>query len=203
MAVIFVTKIENGETKNEGLCLKCAKEIGIPQVNNIIQKLGISDEDLESMENSMGEVLAENGNGDDNEDSPHAPSLDIGKLLNQMNFGPVGNPNMFPGSPNDPNTPINPNKNNGLGRNGKAFAEQKKEKRPVMRKFVPMYCRDLSQAAKEGKLDPVIGREKEVARTMQILTRRQELNIGAHGFHLGKTLPEDGKKTLFFINAFA
>lgn len=193
MAVIFVTKIENGETKNEGLCLKCAKEIGIPQVNNIIQKLGISDEDLETMENSMGEVLADSGNGDDSEDSPHAPSLDIGKLLNQMNFGNVGNPNYFPGSPNDPNTPINPNKMNGLGRNGKALGEQKKEKRPVMRKFVPMYCRDLSQAAKEGKLDPVIGREKEVARTMQILTRRQKNNpclIGEAG--VGKTAIAEG-----------
>ena len=191
MAVIFVTKIENGETKNEGLCLKCAKEIGIPQVNNIIQKLGISDEDLESMEDSMGEVLAESSNGDDSEDSPHAPSLDIGKILNQMNFGPIGNPN--PNAlPNNQNNQ-NQNKNNGLGRNGKNYTDQKKEKRPVMRKFVPMYCRDLSQAAKEGKLDPVIGREKEVSRTMQILTRRQKNNpclIGEAG--VGKTAIAEG-----------
>ncbi len=193
MAVIFVTKIENGETKNEGLCLKCAKEIGIPQVNNIIQKLGISDEDLESMEDSMGEVLADSANGDDNEDSPHAPSLDIGKILSQMNFGPVGNPNPIPNPNGLPNGQNNPNRNNGLGRNGKNYVDQKKEKRPIMRKFVPMYCRDLSQAAKEGKLDPVIGREKEITRTMQILTRRQKNNpclIGEAG--VGKTAIAEG-----------
>ncbi len=187
MAVIFVTKIENGETKNEGLCLKCAKEIGIPQVNNIIQKLGISDEDLEGMEDSMGELLSANQNGDEDENSPHAPSLDIGKMLNQMNFGPIGN---LPQKDN----PENPNiKNNGLGRNGKNYQEQKKEKRPFNRKFVPMYCRDLTQAAKDGKLDPVIGREKEVSRTMQILTRRQKNNpclIGEAG--VGKTAIAEG-----------
>ena len=188
MAVIFVTKIENGETKNEGLCLKCAKEIGIPQVNNIIQKLGISDDDLESMEDSMGEMLSDN-TGNEDENSPHAPSLDIGKILSQMNFGPVGNQNMVPKGNQDNQN----NKNNGLGRNGKNYQDQKKEKRQIQRKFVPMYCRDLSQAAKEGKLDPVIGREKEVERTMQILTRRQKNNpclIGEAG--VGKTAIAEG-----------
>ena len=133
MAVIFVTKIENGETKNEGLCLKCAKEIGIPQVNNIIQKLGISDDDLESMEDSMGEMLSDN-TGNEDENSPHAPSLDIGKILSQMNFGPVGNQNMIPKGNQDNQN----NKNNGLGRNGKNYQDQKKEKRQIQRKFVPM-----------------------------------------------------------------
>ena len=69
MAVVFVTRLENGETKNEGLCLKCAKELEIPQVNDILEKMGISDEDLENMENEIGSMLPTEGNDTDPDDS--------------------------------------------------------------------------------------------------------------------------------------
>ena len=97
MAVLFITKIENNETKNEGLCLKCAKELGIPQVDSILSGMGISEEDFEVMENDlqsmmMGEDAAEDDEGfDDEEDETQpgesrTPSLDFSKLFNQFPF---------------------------------------------------------------------------------------------------------------------
>ena len=158
MAVVFVTRLENGETKNEGLCLKCAKELEIPQVNDILEKMGISDEDLENMENEIGSMLPTEGNDTDPDDSAsRAPAVDFEKL-----FGPI------PGFPM-------PKANGG-------------EKKKPQRKFLPMYCRDLTSDARAGKLDRVIGRDKEVTRMLQILTRRQKNNpclIGEAG--VGKT----------------
>ena len=167
MAVVFVTKIENGETKNEGLCLKCAKEIGIPQVNDILEKMGISDDDLENMENELGTMLPTEQENDDDDPASRAPAVDIAKILGNM-----------PGIPLD-----------ALERqNGKAKKSGEKQPRKIQRKYLPIYCRDLTAAAKEGKLDRVIGRDREVARMMQILTRRQKNNpclIGEAG--VGKT----------------
>ena len=172
MAVVFVTRLENGETKNEGLCLKCAKELEIPQVNDILEKMGISDEDLENMENEIGSMLPTEGNDTDPDDSAsRAPAVDFEKL-----FGPI------PGFPM-------PKANGGeKKKENQSTSPKNGEKKKPQRKFLPMYCRDLTSDARAGKLDRVIGRDKEVTRMLQILTRRQKNNpclIGEAG--VGKT----------------
>ena len=171
MAVVFVTRMENGETKNEGLCLKCAKELGIPQVNDILEKMGISDDDLENMENEIGSMFPSGDDGDPDDPASRAPAVDFEKLFGSM-----------PGFPA-------PNHAGGEKR-GEGQSQQKGsgEKRKPQKKFLSMYCRDLTADAREGKLDKVIGREKEVTRMLQILTRRQKNNpclIGEAG--VGKT----------------
>ena len=185
MAVLFITKIENNETKNEGLCLKCAKELGIPQVDSMLSSMGISDEELEDMENNLEALMT----GEDDEDiddeddefpnepgESRTPSLDFAKLFNSFPFGGQ-----------------KPEKKDGDGakdadkkKNKKEERERKKEDKK--KKYLGMYCRDLTRAAREGKLDEVIGRERETARMMQILSRRQKNNpclIGEPG--VGKT----------------
>ena len=95
MAVLFITKIENNETKNEGLCLKCAKELGIPQVDSVLSGMGITDEDFEAMENDLQSLMdmgEEEGEEDfeeeDNEPGEsRTPSLDFAKLFNHFPFG--------------------------------------------------------------------------------------------------------------------
>ena len=171
MAVVFITKLENGEKKNEGVCITCAKELGLPLDNmlgDMIKKLGISPEELSGMEDEMTKMM-ENG-GDlpmmmddaDVDDEARAPAIDLQKL-----FG--GN------SANNPNV-----------EGGKAHGDEKnKEKK---RKFLDSYCKDLTKEAREGKLDAIVGREKELARVIQILSRRQKNNpclIGEPG--VGKT----------------
>ena len=84
MAVVFVTRMENGETKNEGLCLKCAKELGIPQVNDILEKMGISDDDLENMENEIGSMFPSGDDGDPDDPASRAPAVDFEKLFGSM-----------------------------------------------------------------------------------------------------------------------
>jgi len=171
MAVVFVTKLENNEAKNEGLCLVCAKELGIPQVKDILDKMGISDDDLENMDNEMTGLIAsaEGDDGDnesDGEPDTRAPSMDFGKLFGGLPFGAPKN-----GEPS------------GKGTSKKDKKDKKNEKR-----YLGQYCRDLTAAARDGKLDEVIGREREVGRMMQILTRRQKNNpclIGEPG--VGKT----------------
>ena len=171
MAVVFVTKLENGETKNEGLCLQCAREIGIPQVKDIIDKMGLSEEDLENMENEIGAMLPNEEENDDDDPASRAPAVDFGKIFGNM-----------PGFP----MPSGNQQQKGQGEKTKKDGEKPPKK--IQKKFLSIYCRDLTQAAKDGKLDKVIGREKEVQRMMQILTRRQKNNpclIGEAG--VGKT----------------
>jgi len=171
MAVVFVTKIENEKSSNEGLCLKCAKELGIPQVRDILEKMGIGDDELDSIDNEIAAMMpidGENGDGDgEGDNDSRTPAVDFGKL-----FG--GFP--FPGAGGDAS------KEKGEGKD-----KAKKEKKSN-RKFLESYCRDLTRAAREGRLDAVIGRDREVARMMQILSRRQKNNpclIGEPG--VGKT----------------
>ena len=172
MAVVFITKLENGEKKNEGVCITCAKELGLPLDNmlgDMIKKFGISPEELSGMEDEMTKMM-ENGGDlpmmmDDeglDDDEARAPAIDLQKL-----FG--GN------SANNPNV-----------EGAKAHSDEKnKEKK---RKFLDSYCKDLTKEAREGKLDAIVGREKELARVIQILSRRQKNNpclIGEPG--VGKT----------------
>ena len=166
VAVVFVTKLENNEAKNDGLCLVCAKELGIPQVKDILDKMGIGDEELQNMDNEMNALMNvdESDDGDDDSPETRTPAVDFGKLFGGLPFGA-------------------PKKDDGKKGEGK----QKKEKKSE-RKYLSTYCRDLTAAAREGKLDAVIGREREVGRMMQILTRRQKNNpclIGEPG--VGKT----------------
>ena len=174
MAVIFITKIENGEKKNEGVCLSCAKELGLPLENmlgDMMGKLGISGEDLASMEEDMarlmegGELPMMNDDGDidrDPDDDGGAPAIDLKKL-----FGDKG--------ANEPNV---------VG----AKNEDKQKNSDKKRKFLDTYCKNLNKEAERGRLDAIVGREKELARVIQILSRRQKNNpclIGEPG--VGKT----------------
>lgn len=175
MAVLFITKIENNETKNEGLCLKCAKELGIPQVDSILTNMGISDDDLENMENDLEGLIATGEIPDDGSDDEHesrTPALDLSKIFGSLPLGPM------PGT----------DKNRSEREKNQKKNDKSAKKEEKSRKYLDNYCRDLTRDAKEGKLDAVIGRERETARVMQILTRRQKNNpclIGEPG--VGKT----------------
>ena len=172
MAVVFITKLENGEKKNEGVCITCAKELGLPLDNmlgDMMNKLGISSEELAGMEDDMAKMMEEGGNlpaimeGDVDDDEATTPAIDLQKL--------------FGGKPtNSPNV-----------EGGKANTDEKK-KENKSRKFLDTYCKNLNAEAINGKLDAIVGREKELARVIQILSRRQKNNpclIGEPG--VGKT----------------
>ncbi len=179
MAVIFVTKVENGEKATKGLCMKCAKEMGVPIdniVGNMMNQFGISPEQLENAEEDLGVMLSESGTPSDCDDKEDggAPAIDIPKLFRDAGLFAQGNVNL----------PTEPKPADGDGKK----KEKKKEKEEKKLKFLTTYCRNLTKFAKEGKLDKIIGREKEIARVIQILCRRQKNNpclIGEPG--VGKT----------------
>ena len=171
VAVVFVTKLENGNKTNEGLCLKCAKELGIPvdnMIGDVMNQFGVSADQLESMEDELGGFL-QNGllptENDDLEEGG-APAIDMPKL-----FGEGGNIPMP--------MPSEPQKGAKKGNNAE---------KPKRYKYLDTYCRNLTKKASDGKLDRIIGRERELARVIQILCRRQKNNpclIGEPG--VGKT----------------
>ena len=149
-AVVFITKFENGKSVQEGLCLRCAKELGITQVDNVLQNMGISDEDIDNMENEMNALISGGDDGDTpdggEENESRAPAIDFAKL-----FG--GIPPFGAGAQQGAQSTAGGAKNADSG---------KKEKKPA-RKFLSLYCKDLTASAREGKLDAVIGRERETA----------------------------------------
>ena len=181
IAVVFITKIENGNSLNEGYCLKCARTLGIPQIDQAVKNMGFSDEDLDNLSDEMSSVFGqmENHDGDDeNLDSRTATF----PMINQL-FG--GNPP----AKNDGNLPAkrkeDPSGDEETDKHGK-----KKNKK---HKFLDNYCLDLTGRAREGKLDVVIGRDVETERVVQILNRRQKNNpclIGEPG--VGKTAIAEG-----------
>ena len=180
-AVVFITKIEAGQTRNEGLCLKCAREMHIKPVDDMIEKLGLTDEDLESfsgnMMNALGgmEDLIAGAEGEEGED-------DDGKtatfpFLNRLFGGPGAsqNPPASGGADNARGDAPQPARSGGKT------------------KFLGNYCIDLTARAREGKLDRMIGRAEELERVIQILNRRQKNNpclIGEPG--VGKTAIAEG-----------
>ena len=171
IAAIFVTKLENGEKVSEGLCLRCAKELGVPVDNmlgDMMGQLGLSSDQLESIEDEVMGMVNEGGlpsDADDAEDGG-APAIDFPKLFRESGL-----------IPNEDKTDTKKSK-------GKDETSKKEKKY----KFLNTYCRNLTSLAAQGKIDRIIGRERELARVIQILCRRQKNNpclIGEPG--VGKT----------------
>ncbi len=177
VAVVFMTRVENGEKTTRGLCMKCAKELGVPIdniVGNVIDQLGISPEQLENAENDLGEMLGQAlkpSDCDDPEDGG-APAIDFPKLFRDAGLVPPEAPKPADGAPAA----------------DKVKSDRKREKEQKKLKFLTTYCRNLTDFARKGKLDNIIGRDRELARVIQILCRRQKNNpclIGEPG--VGKT----------------
>ena len=189
MAVVFVSKVENGVTVNEGLCLKCARELHIKPVDDIMNRMGITDEDLDTLTNEMTEAIT--GAADTLRDientEPPADTPDAGKTttfpyLDRL-FGPEAAMN---GSYPQPPAYEGP---------GSSKSETKEPPRSSTSKlkFLGNYCIDLTERARNGQLDSMIGREEELERVIQILNRRQKNNpclIGEPG--VGKTAIAEG-----------
>ncbi len=196
VAVVFVTKIENGVTKNEGLCLKCARELGIKPVDDMIKKLGLSDEDLEGLSSEMMSAFGgaegveslfnQNGGDNDSDDEDDEGQTATFPFLNRL-FGGQ-NPTPQRDDPAGENAaPAAPPEE------GQRGAGQQKGDRHSKRKFLENYCLSLTQKAADGKLDTIVGRDQEIERTIQILNRRQKNNpclIGEPG--VGKTAIAEG-----------
>ena len=184
VAVIFITKLEGGTSKNEGLCLKCARELGIKPIDDIIKRMGISDEDLENLTSEMMSAFggAEGMEGLMNQPKEEGDEEDDGRtatfpFLNQL-FGGGATP-----------APQQPSEGGGASPRPEKNGAPKQPKR----KFLDSYCISLTQKAKEGKLDKLIGRDRELQRVIQILNRRQKNNpclIGEPG--VGKTAIAEG-----------
>ncbi len=179
VAVIFITKLEGNSSKNEGLCLKCARELGIKPIDDMMKKMGITDEDLDTLTSEMMsafggaegiEGLMAPAKDDEEEDDGRTATF---PFLNQL-FG-CGSPA--------------PSKEGS----GPRPAGEKGQPKAPKRKFLDSYCISLTQRAKEGRLDQLIGRNRELERVIQILNRRQKNNpclIGEPG--VGKTAIAEG-----------
>ena len=176
IAVVFITKMENGVTLNEGYCLKCARSLGIPQIDQAVRQMGISEEDLDLLSDEMSSMCGQRENEDQEEDEIDSQTATF-PLLNQL-FG--GNTNL-PAQPPKPPKQEEPQE------------EKKGKKKNPKHKFLDSYCMDLTGRARAGKLDKVIGRDVETERVIQILNRRQKNNpclIGEPG--VGKTAIAEG-----------
>ena len=166
---MFVTKLENGNKTNEGLCMKCAKEIGVPVDNmlgDVMNQFGLSAEQLDSMENELAEYMGSGLLPSENDDLEEggAPAIDMPKLFGKDSEMPI---------------PSEPKKSSQKANKGEKVKKYK---------YLDTYCRNLTKRAADGKLDRIIGRERELSRVIQILCRRQKNNpclIGEPG--VGKT----------------
>ena len=178
IAVVFITKVENGVTLNEGYCLKCARSLGIPQIDQAVKQMGISEEDLDLLSDEMSSMFGQRDSSDDNDDDEIDSQTATFPLLNQL-FGGANS--------NLPTQPPRQPKKEEPQEDGKVKKKNKKHK------FLDSYCMDLTGRARAGKLDKVIGRDVETERVIQILNRRQKNNpclIGEPG--VGKTAIAEG-----------
>ena len=183
VAVVFISRMnEKNEMVNEGLCLKCAAQLGLPQVEDMMKRMGITPEDLENINNEMMQAfggaeemndLPEGGEDEDDEESGKTATFPfLNRLFNNGANPPAEQPR------------------EGGGSAGQQPTGRKKDQK---RKFLDNYCINLSQRVRDGKLDAVIGREQEIERVVQILNRRQKNNpclIGEPG--VGKTAIAEG-----------
>ena len=185
IAVVFITRQENGQNVNEGLCLKCAKNLGLPQVDEMMRRMGITDEDLDNISNEMMGAFGgvENLEGLTDADDPDADNEDEDGKTATFPFLS----RFFGGNPAANDAP------NGDAEQTQSPRSNKKVEKGSKHKFLDSYCINLSQRARDGKLDAVVGREEEIERVIQILNRRQKNNpclIGEPG--VGKTAIAEG-----------
>jgi len=191
-AMVFVQRMDmSGKVQNEGYCIICAKDLGIKPVTDMIEKMGIDEEQLDSLSEEMENMMNDGGmfgmdmdslmpggetdgddDGNEDESESRAPSFNLGSIFgNLRNFQKADSENG----------------ENGVKENGTSKKEGKK-KTDKHRKNLESFCNDLTAKAREGKIDKVIGRERELDRVIQILCRRQKNNpclIGEPG--VGKT----------------
>ena len=179
MAVVFLTKIENGESKQEGLCIKCAKELGIKPIDDILAQTGLDEESIEKLGSEMEDFLDNPEmkslveGAADGSDEGRVPILDFKKLMNEGLFG---------GNKESSDVPAEKGKDE-TSKDSKKKKEKKKEY-----KYLGTYTQNLTDRARAGELDGIVGRDRELERVMQILCRRQKNNpclIGEPG--VGKT----------------
>ena len=182
-AIIFIQRMENGQMKQEGYCLHCAREMHIKPVDDLMKQFGMSDQDLDNMESRMESMMEEMG--------------DANPLSMMMNMAAGGEDD----GPEDPDDDLVPGSNATfpLGFSGRDRGTEEKKsdrkggRKPPKRKFLDTYCENLTRKAREGRLDDIIGRDREIYRTIQILSRRQKNNpclIGEAG--VGKTAIAEG-----------
>jgi len=182
-AVIFITRIENGQTTNEGICLKCARELNIKPVEDIIRRMGLTDEDLESLTDEMMEAMGGLEALGEPEEDPES-TVDDGKtatfpFLNRLFGGPEDTPQRDSRHGRDP--------------------KEKESSGSKRRKYLENYCISLTRKAADSKLDKIVGRDTETERVVQILNRRQKNNpclIGEPG--VGKTAIAEGLSQRIF-----
>ena len=180
-AIIFVQRMENGQMKNEGYCLHCAREMHIKPVDDLMKQFGMSDEDMDAMEDRMENMMQEMG--DMSSMNPFSMMMGMGQPDQSEEDG-----DLVPGS--SATFPLGVKAEGDAGNSKKA---QKNGKKPPRRKFLDTYCENLTRKAREGKLDDIIGRDREIYRTIQIMSRRQKNNpclIGEAG--VGKTAIAEG-----------
>lgn len=183
-AVVFISTIQGTEKRDEGLCLICAKELGVPQVNDYLEKMGISDDDLEETYKMLfgeGDPDADTDEGEDNDD--------------EFSLGGAGTVLPFFQRFAAANNAVSNSdgKTDGEKQDVKDDKKRSKKKEEKKRKFLDTYCTNLTAKAKKGEIDRIIGREKEIYRVMQILSRRTKNNpciIGEPG--VGKTAIAEG-----------
>ena len=138
IAVVFITKMENGVTLNEGYCLKCARSLGIPQIDQAVKQMGISEEDLDLLSDEMSSMFGQRDSDDDGDEDEIDSQTATFPLLNQL----------FGGSANLPTQPPRPSK-----KEEPAEEEGSKKKKNKKHKFLESYCMDLTGRARAGKLD--------------------------------------------------
>ena len=183
MAVLFISKMEGDKAVNEGLCLKCAKELGIPQVNSLMEQMGLTDEDIEKMSDQMSDFM--------DGDSFEMGGMDTMPPFLQNMFG-GGNINSD-AEDADPSSTYAISEEAEKAGGGKKKDAKKNQKNEPKRKFLTSYCTNLTARAARGELDEVIGRDSEIYRVIQILSRRSKNNpclIGEPG--VGKTAIAEG-----------
>ena len=194
-AIVFVQKLEAGEAKSEGYCLSCARELGIKPVDDIMKQFGISDQDLEAMEERFAGMM-ENGDMD-----PAAMMQQLGMMAPQDDADGDEAPDDDTDEGGDGDFTPGGNATFPFGIfGGRRKAEEAPEKeakskndRGKKRKFLDNYCENLTRKARDGKLDRIVGRDREIYRTVQILSRRQKNNpclVGEAG--VGKTAIAEG-----------
>ena len=182
-AIIFIQRMENGQMKQEGYCLHCARELHIKPVDDLMKQFGMSEQDLDNMENRMESMMEELGD-----------SNPLSMLMNMSGSGEDADAenmdeDLVPGS----NATFPLGFTSSEKKDGDKKADRKNGKKPPKRKFLDTYCENLTRKAREGKLDDIIGRDREIYRTIQILSRRQKNNpclIGEAG--VGKTAIAEG-----------